>query len=118
MLRQTYKQQGRLLLRLGDSDIDYDPSFAFYVTTKLPNPHYSPELCIKVTLVNFTVTARGLEDQLLGEVVQLERPDLEDSKNALIKSMAKDKREIAELEVCEHPPSIPRNPQVDQPLTP
>jgi len=98
LLRQVYKQQGRLLLRLGDSDVDYDPSFHFYVTTKIPNPHYSPELCIKVTLVNFTVTALGLEDQLLGEVVQLERPDLEESKNELIRSMAADKKEIADLE--------------------
>ena len=98
LLRQTFKQNGRLLLRLGDSDIDYDPQFKFYITTKLPNPHYTPELCIKVTLINFTVTAEGLEDQLLAEVVMLERPELEETKNKLIKSMAADKKQIAELE--------------------
>lgn len=48
LLKQVYKQQGRTLLRLGDGDIDYDPNFKFYITTKLPNPHYAPELCIKV----------------------------------------------------------------------
>lgn len=31
------------------------------MTTKLPNPHYIPEICIKVTLINFTVTFDGLE---------------------------------------------------------
>jgi len=98
LLKQVYKQQGRLLLRLGDGDIDYDPNFKFYVTTKLPNPHYAPELCIKVTVVNFMVTFLGLEDQLLAEVVMLERPDLEDAKNELIKSMAADKKQITELE--------------------
>jgi dynein heavy chain len=98
LLKQVYKQQGRTLLRLGDSDIDYDPNFKFYITTKLPNPHYTPELCIKVTVVNFTVTFNGLEDQLLAEVVMLERPDLEETKNELIKSMAADKKQIAELE--------------------
>ena len=37
----------------------------FYMTTKLANPHYLPEVCIKVTIINFTVTKSGLEDQLL-----------------------------------------------------
>jgi dynein heavy chain len=49
-------------LRLGDGNIDYDDLFKFYMTTKMPNPHYLPEICIKVTLINFTVTFGGLED--------------------------------------------------------
>lgn len=39
-----------------------------YLTTKMPNPHYLPEVCIKVNIINFTVTMEGLEDQLLGQV--------------------------------------------------
>lgn len=58
-------QAGRLLIHVGDSDIEYDPNFRLYLTTKLANPHYLPEICIQVTLVNFTVTPSGLEDQLL-----------------------------------------------------
>lgn len=58
-------QGGRLLIRLGDTDIEYDDNFRFYMTTKLSNPHYLPDVCIMVTLVNFTVTPVGLEDQLL-----------------------------------------------------
>ena len=46
--KQVFKQGGRLLIRLGDSDVDYDPNFKFYMTTKMPNPHYLPEICIKV----------------------------------------------------------------------
>ena len=83
LLKQTFMQGGRLLIRLGDSDIDYDKNFRcilnsdivvcytlvfasrFYMTTKLANPHYLPEVCIKVTIINFTVTKSGLEDQLL-----------------------------------------------------
>lgn len=53
------------MMRLGDSDVEYDPKFKLYMTTKLANPHYLPEICIQVTLVNFTVTPSGLEDQLL-----------------------------------------------------
>ena len=35
------------------------------MTSKMANPHYLPEVCIKVTIINFTVTRSGLEDQLL-----------------------------------------------------
>ena len=44
LLKQTFISGGRLLIRLGDSDTDYDKNFKFYMTTKLPNPHYLPEV--------------------------------------------------------------------------
>lgn len=44
LLKQTFVSGGRLLIHLGDSDIDYDKNFRFYMTTKLPNPHYLPEV--------------------------------------------------------------------------
>ena len=71
--KATFKQGGRVLIRIGDGEIDYDPNFQLYVSTKMPNPHYLPEVCIKVTIINFTVTKQGLEDQLLGDVVVKER---------------------------------------------
>ena len=40
------------------------------MTTTIPNPHYLPAVCIKVILINFTVTFDGLQDQLLSTVVQ------------------------------------------------
>ncbi len=42
--KATFKQSGRLLIHLGDSDIDYDPTFRLYMSTKLPNPLYLPEV--------------------------------------------------------------------------
>ena len=54
--KQVYKQNGRLLIRIGDSDIDYNEAFKFYLTTKLPNPHYLPEVCIKVSTINSPTT--------------------------------------------------------------
>lgn len=98
LLKQVVKKGGQMLLRLGDQDVPYASDFRFYITTKLANPHYLPEVCIKVTVINFTVTAKGLEDQLLIEVVNHERPDLEEQRNALIVSIANDKAQLSDLE--------------------
>jgi len=54
--------------------------FKFYLTTKLRNPHYLPEVSTKVTLLNFMITYEGLSDQLLGTVVEKENPDLQQKK--------------------------------------
>ncbi|XP_051785909.1 dynein axonemal heavy chain 6 [Erpetoichthys calabaricus] len=98
LLKQTFVSGGRTLIRLGDSDIDYDKNFKFYMTTKMANPHYLPEVCIKVTIINFTVTKSGLEDQLLSDVVRLERPDLEEQRTQLIVRINSDKNQLKATE--------------------
>uniref|UniRef100_A0A4W3IMR6 Dynein axonemal heavy chain 1 n=1 Tax=Callorhinchus milii TaxID=7868 RepID=A0A4W3IMR6_CALMI len=98
LLKQTYKQQGTTVIRLGDTVIPYHEDFKVYITTKLPNPHYTPEISTRVTLINFTLSPSGLEDQLLGRVVAQERPDLEEAKNQLIISNAKMKKELNDIE--------------------
>ncbi|KAG8454285.1 hypothetical protein GDO86_000797 [Hymenochirus boettgeri] len=98
LLKQTFVTGGRTLIRLGDSDIDYDKNFRFYMTTKMPNPHYLPEVCIKVTIINFTVTRSGLEDQLLSDVVRIERPDLEEQRNQLIIRINSDRNQLKAIE--------------------
>ena len=42
---------GRYLIRFADSDLDFDYNFRLYITTKLPNPAYLPEIFIKVRLI-------------------------------------------------------------------
>ena len=42
---QVYKDaNGRLLLKLGDIDIDYNPAFRLFLTSRNPNPHFLPEV--------------------------------------------------------------------------
>ncbi|CAH1986862.1 unnamed protein product [Acanthoscelides obtectus] len=72
-------------IKIGDKEIEYNPNFRLILHTKLANPHYKPEMQAQATLINFTVTRDGLEDQLLAEVVKAERPDLEDLKADLTK---------------------------------
>jgi dynein heavy chain len=96
--KQIFKQGGVNCIRLGDSTIEYSDQFRFYITTKLRNPHYLPEVSVKVTLLNFMITPEGLQDQLLGIVVSQERPDLEAQRNQLIIEGAENKRQLVEIE--------------------
>ncbi len=98
LLKQVFKKAGQFLLRLGDTDVPYSDEFKFMITTKLANPHYMPEICIKVTVCNFTVTMKGLEDQLLVDVIKNERPDLEERKDQLVVSIASDQKQLLDIE--------------------
>ena len=64
LLKQIFKQGGCDCIRLGDSTVEYSENFRFYITTKLRNPHYLPEISVKVTLLNFMITPEGLQDQV------------------------------------------------------
>ena len=60
----------------------------------MANPNYPPEVCIKVTLINFTVTFKGLEEQLLGDAVLKERPEVEKQRDDIVVQMDKDNRTL------------------------
>jgi len=96
--KQAFRQGGRMMIKLGEIDVEYHESFRFYMTTKIANPHFLPEVFIKVTVIDFTVTQQGLEDQLLGLVVRKERPELEEQRDRLVVSISNDKRQLKDLE--------------------
>ncbi|GBG26414.1 Dynein heavy chain 7, axonemal [Hondaea fermentalgiana] len=98
LLKQVFKKGGVPSIRLGDATVEYSERFRFYMTTKLRNPHYLPEISVKVTLLNFMITPVGLEDQMLGIVVARERPDLEREKSQLIIETSKNQEMLRDIE--------------------
>ncbi|OCT61613.1 dynein heavy chain 3, axonemal [Xenopus laevis] len=98
LLKQTFKQQGVEYIRLGENIIEYSKDFRLYMTTRLRNPHYLPEVAVKVCLLNFMITPLGLQDQLLGIVAAKEKPELEEKKNQLIVESATNKKQLKEIE--------------------
>jgi dynein heavy chain, axonemal len=86
------------MIKIGDNSVEYDRNFRMYITTKLTNPHYPPELCVKVNLLNFMATAEGLQDQMLGIAVAKEEPALEATRERLVLEDAENKRQLKEIE--------------------
>lgn len=70
--KQIEKKSSETLMKFGEKMIQYSNDFKFFITTKMPAPHYSPEICVKVTILNFMVTEEGLQDQMLNEIIRIE----------------------------------------------
>lgn len=124
--RNTFKQGSQVFVNLGDKAVEWSPDFRLYMTSKLANPHYSPEVAGKVMLINYSVrspaahvhsaayaqvdasslllcpslqvTVDGLENQLLDIVVAHDRPDLERQYRDLVIEMSENTQMLLDLE--------------------
>lgn len=67
--KQLITKGKRKFVNVSDKLMDYDEKFMMYFITRLPNPSFSPELQAKTNVVDFTVTQKGLEEQLLGKLL-------------------------------------------------
>ncbi|XP_009299843.1 dynein axonemal heavy chain 10 [Danio rerio] len=90
--------EGRQVVVLGDKEVDYDPNFKLYLNTKLANPKFLPAVFGKAMVINYTVTLKGLEDQLLSVIVGFERKELEEQRERLILETSENKRLLKDLE--------------------
>jgi len=87
-----------LAVKIGDGEVSYNPKFQLYITTRMANPTYTPEVSTKVNVVNFSIKEQGLEEQCLGIVVGIEQPALESNKNSLVDKIESGQTQLKELE--------------------
>ncbi|CEO98004.1 hypothetical protein PBRA_006118 [Plasmodiophora brassicae] len=88
VLERNLTKKGRsFFIKLGDKVVSFSLDFRLYFITKLSNPHFSPELSAKTTVIDFAVTQSGLEDQLLSRVINEEQRSLEEQRQKLIEEV-------------------------------
>lgn len=83
--KEIIKQGGRVLIRVGDHEIDFSESFKLFMVTRDSEARFTPDLCSRVTFVNFTVTPASLQNQCLNIYLKSERPDIEQKRIKLLK---------------------------------
>lgn len=96
--KEIQRTGGRCLVRIGTEDVDYSPKFKIVLTTKNPSVKLTPDICSRVTLVNFTVTPAGLQSQSLSRILECEKPEIEKQRNNILKLQGEQNVKLRNLE--------------------
>ena len=99
VLEKKLVKKGRnFKIPIGGVLTDYNANFKLFLTCKLGNPEFSPELSAKTTIIDFTVTQTGLEQQLLSVVLSKKQRVLEESLKSLLKEVTQNKQVLKKLD--------------------
>ncbi|KAF8602688.1 dynein heavy chain [Ceratobasidium sp. AG-I] len=96
--KEIRRTGGRVLIRLGSQDIDFSPAFTMFLSTRDPSVEFSPDICSRVTFVNFTMTRSSLQSQSLDQVLRTERPDTDRKRKDLMKVQGEFRLRLRTLE--------------------
>ncbi|BGP13270.1 hypothetical protein JCM10213_004960 [Rhodosporidiobolus nylandii] len=83
--KELRRAGGRVLIRLGNQDIDFSPSFTMFLSTRDPSVEFPADLNSRVTMVNFSITRASLQTQSLAQVLRVERPEVDRKRSDLLR---------------------------------
>eukprot|EP00434_Breviolum_minutum_P025657 symbB.v1.2.022672.t1/scaffold1992.1/size93445/3 len=67
--KKTVLVNGQKMITLGDNQLEWNDTFMLYMTTKLSNPKYTPEVMGKASIVNCVITLEGLAAHLASKLL-------------------------------------------------
>ncbi|KAL8274807.1 hypothetical protein Esti_001282 [Eimeria stiedai] len=82
----------------GNSIVEINPSFRLLLQTPLNAPHFSPEVCARLTLVDFSIACKGLEQRLLGLALQAAAPNIHATCLRLVRESAETRAQLTAAE--------------------
>lgn len=95
---EVHRNGGRMVVKLGDQEIDFSENFKLILFTKDSLIALSSFVAARTSVVNFTVTSGSLEDQILNTTLQFIRPDIQEKRNQLVSSKGEYKVRLYNLE--------------------
>lgn len=96
--KELHKTGGRILIRVGDQEIDFSDTFKMFMVTRDSQATFTPDLCSRVTFVNFTVTPSSLQEQCLNIYLKSERAEVDKKRSDLLKIQGEFKVKLRKLE--------------------
>jgi len=96
--KEIIKKGGRNLIRIGDQEIDLSAAFNMFMVTRDSSCQFTPDLCSRVTFLNFTITPASLQNQILSFILRSERPEIEKAKEDLVRTQRECRIQLMELE--------------------
>lgn len=99
IINPKFKIKGSIkTLIQGDKEIEWNNTFKLFITSTLQNPNYTPELFVTINMINFAITITGLRDQMLSLVISIDKKEIEDERNQLIETNARNTKMLIEKE--------------------
>lgn len=81
---EVHRNGGRRMIRIGNQLLDFDERFKLYLHTRDPSVHIPSFVEARVSVVNFTITSRNFESQILSLSLKETQPDTESKRSHLI----------------------------------
>lgn len=96
--KEIHRNGGRLMINIRDQVIDFNPNFKLFMYTRDPSIMMSSFMDSRVTAVNFTITSKNLESQVLNLALRITNPVVEQKRTNIMVLQSQYKEKLKSLE--------------------